>query len=106
MTLSYLPHSHRTYTYKIINDTCAVSEKFNTFFSTVADKIGEDTVYDPTTHPSILEIKNHVDVEKNFEFFKYLFKNKKKKQEGHSQVYNLFYLMGHFSCVMVLPELF
>jgi hypothetical protein len=29
-----------------------------------------------------------------------------KKQEGHSQVYNLFYLMGHFSCVMVLPELF
>ena len=30
--------------------------------------IGEDTVYDPTTHPSILEIKNHVDVEKNFEF--------------------------------------
>jgi hypothetical protein len=35
---------------------------------TVADKIGEDIVYDPTTHPSILEIKNHVDVEKNFEF--------------------------------------
>ena len=29
-----------------------------------------------------------------------------KKKEGHSQVYNLFYLMGHFSCVMVLPELF
>ena len=53
---------------KIINDTCEVSEKFNTFFSTVADKIGEDTVYDPTTHPSILEIKNHVDVENNFEF--------------------------------------
>jgi hypothetical protein len=23
---------------KIINDTCEVSEKFNTFFSTVADK--------------------------------------------------------------------
>ena len=31
-------------------------------------KIGEDIVYDPATHPSILEIKNHVDVEKNFEF--------------------------------------
>jgi hypothetical protein len=28
----------------------------------------QDTVYDPTTHPSILEIKNHVDVEKKFEF--------------------------------------
>jgi hypothetical protein len=27
---------------KIINDTCEVSEKFNTFFSTVADKIGEN----------------------------------------------------------------
>jgi hypothetical protein len=52
---------------KIINDTCEVSEKFNTFFSTVADKIGEDIVYDPTTHSSILEIKNHVDVENNFE---------------------------------------
>jgi Pyruvate/2-oxoacid:ferredoxin oxidoreductase delta subunit len=52
----------------IINDKCEVSEKFNTFFSTVADKIGEDIVYDPATHPSIVEIKNHVDVEKNFEF--------------------------------------
>jgi 3-dehydroquinate dehydratase len=31
-------------------------------------KIGEDTIYDSTTHPSILEIKNHVAVEKNFEF--------------------------------------
>ena len=29
---------------KIINDTCEVSEKFNTFFSTVADEIGEDIV--------------------------------------------------------------
>jgi hypothetical protein len=45
-----------------------VSEKFNTYFSTVADKIGEDIVYDPATHPSILEIKYQVDVEKNFEF--------------------------------------
>jgi 3-dehydroquinate dehydratase len=32
------------------------------------DKIGEDIVYDPATHPSIVEIKNHVDVEKNVEF--------------------------------------
>jgi hypothetical protein len=53
---------------KIINDTCEVSEKFNTFFSTVADKIGENIVYDPATHSSIVEIKNHVDVENNFEF--------------------------------------
>jgi hypothetical protein len=29
---------------KIINDTCEVSEKFNTFFSTVADEIGK-TLY-------------------------------------------------------------
>jgi hypothetical protein len=42
---------------KIINDTCEVSEKFNTFFSTVADKIGEDIVYDHATHPSILGIQ-------------------------------------------------
>jgi hypothetical protein len=53
---------------KIVNDTCEVSEKFKTFFSTVTDKIGEDIVYDPATHPSIVEIKNHVDVEKNVEF--------------------------------------
>jgi Holliday junction resolvase-like predicted endonuclease len=38
------------------------------FFSTITDKIGEDIVYDPTTHLSIVEIKNHVDVEKNVEF--------------------------------------
>jgi hypothetical protein len=53
---------------KIVNDTCEVSEKFKTFFSTVTDKIGEDIVYDPATHPTIVEIKNHVDVEKNVEF--------------------------------------
>jgi hypothetical protein len=53
---------------KIINDTCEVSEKFKTFSSTVTDKIGEDIAYDPATHPSIVEIKNHVDVEKNVEF--------------------------------------
>jgi hypothetical protein len=41
----------------IINDTCEVSEMFNTFFSTVADKIGKNIVYDPATHPSIVEIK-------------------------------------------------
>ena len=29
---------------KIINDTCEVSEKFNTFFSTVADKM-DKTLY-------------------------------------------------------------
>jgi hypothetical protein len=34
---------------KIINDTCEVSEKFNTFFSTVADKIGEDIVWKYTS---------------------------------------------------------
>jgi hypothetical protein len=53
---------------KIINDSCEVSEKFNTFFSTVADEIGENIVYGPVTHPSIVEIKNHVDVDNNFEF--------------------------------------
>jgi hypothetical protein len=29
---------------KIVNDTCEVSEKFKTFFSTITDKIGEDIV--------------------------------------------------------------
>jgi hypothetical protein len=38
------------------------------FFSTVADKIGQNVVYDPSTHPSIVEIKNHVDIDNNFDF--------------------------------------
>jgi hypothetical protein len=42
---------------KIINDAKEVSENFNSFFSTVADKIGHNVVYDPSTHPSIVEIK-------------------------------------------------
>jgi hypothetical protein len=25
-------------------------------------------VYDPSTHPSIVEIKNHVDIDNNFDF--------------------------------------
>jgi hypothetical protein len=31
---------------KIVNDTCEVSEKFKTFFSTITDKIG-DVVWHP-----------------------------------------------------------
>jgi hypothetical protein len=53
---------------KIINDAKEVSENFNSFFSTVADKIGHNVVYDPSTHPSIVEIKNHVDIDNNFDF--------------------------------------
>ena len=52
----------------IINDAKEVSENFNSFFSTVADKIGQNVVYDPSTHPSIVEIKNHVDIDNNFDF--------------------------------------
>ena len=37
------------------------------FFSTVADKIGQNVVYDPSTHPSIMEIKNHVDIDFDFQ---------------------------------------
>ena len=38
------------------------------FFSTVADKIGQNVIYDPSTHPSIVEIKSHVDIDNNFDF--------------------------------------
>jgi hypothetical protein len=51
-----------------LNDAKEVSENFNSFFSTVADKIGHNVVYDPSTHPSIVEIKNHVDIDNNFGF--------------------------------------
>ena len=53
---------------KIINDEKEVSVNFNSFFSTVADKIGHHVVYDPSTHPSIVEIQNHVDIDNNFDF--------------------------------------
>jgi hypothetical protein len=55
---------------KIINDAKEVSENFNSFFSTVADKIGQNVVYDRSTQPrlSIVEIKNHVDIGNNFDF--------------------------------------
>ena len=51
-----------------LNDAKEVSENFNSFFSTVADKIGQHVVYDPSTNPSIVEIKNHVDIDNNFDF--------------------------------------
>jgi hypothetical protein len=53
-----------------INDAKEVSENFNSFFSTVADKIGQNVIYDPSTHPSIVEIKNRVDIDNNFDFIK------------------------------------
>jgi hypothetical protein len=44
---------------KIANDTKQVTEHFNTFFSTVAEKIGNGVTYDQSTHSSILEIQKH-----------------------------------------------
>ena len=55
---------------KIVNDTKQVTEHFNTFFSTVAEKIGNGVTYDQSTHPSILEIQNHSNPDNNFEFQK------------------------------------
>ena len=53
----------------IINDAKEVSENFNSFFlSTVSDKIGQNVVYDLSTHPRIVEIKNHVDIDNNLTF--------------------------------------
>ena len=43
-------------------------QKTLTLFSRLADKIGHNVVYDPSTHPSIVEIKNHVDINNNFDF--------------------------------------
>jgi hypothetical protein len=47
-----------------------LQKSWTLFFSTVADKIGHNVVYDPSTHPSIVEIKNHVDIDNNFDFQK------------------------------------
>jgi hypothetical protein len=43
-------------------------QKTYSFFSTVADKIGQNVVVDPSIHPSIVEIKDHVDIDNNFDF--------------------------------------
>ena len=53
----------------IINDTKEVSEHFNNFFATVANKIGNDVIYDPVNHPSILQIKGQ-NFDKSFDFQK------------------------------------
>ena len=53
---------------KIINDSKEVSEHFNNFFSTVAENIGKEIDYDPSRHPSILEIKKNRVPDVNFEF--------------------------------------
>jgi hypothetical protein len=42
---------------KIVNDQKEVANHFNNFFSTVAENIGKDTVYDHSNHPSLIEIK-------------------------------------------------
>ena len=42
---------------KIVNDQKEVANHLNNFFSTVAESIGKDTVYDPSDHPSLIEIK-------------------------------------------------
>ena len=55
---------------KIVNDTKQSTEHFNTFFSTVAEKIGNGVTYDQSTHPSILEIQKHSNPDINFEFQK------------------------------------
>ena len=47
---------------KIVSDEPEVSEIFNNFFSTVADSIGKDYIFDSNNHPSLDKIK-----ERNFE---------------------------------------
>ena len=55
---------------KIVNDQKEVVNHFNNFFSTVAENIGKDTVYDPSDHPSLIEIKKQNDCTNRFVFEK------------------------------------
>ena len=55
---------------KIVNDQKEVANHFNNFFSTVAENIGKDTVYDPSDHPSLIEIKKQNDCTNKFDFEK------------------------------------
>jgi hypothetical protein len=55
---------------KIVNDQKEVANHFNNFFSTVAENIGKYTVYDPSDHPSLIEIKKENDYTNKFVFEK------------------------------------
>ena len=51
-------------------DQKEVANHFNKFVSTVAENIGKDTVYDPSDHPSLIEIKKQNDCTNKFVFEK------------------------------------
>jgi hypothetical protein len=53
---------------KIINNSNEVSNFFNNLFATVAEKIGENVVYDPSNHPSITAMHENNSIELN-EFY-------------------------------------
>ena len=55
---------------KIVNDQKEVANHFNNFFSTVAENIGKDTVYEPSDHPSLIEIRKQNDCTNKFVFEK------------------------------------
>jgi hypothetical protein len=46
---------------KIVNDQKEVANHLNNFFSTVDENIGKYTAYDPSVHPSLIEIKKQND---------------------------------------------
>ena len=55
---------------KIVNNPNEVSNHFNILFSTIADTIGIDAVYNSSNHPSIKEILNNREQVPDFEFNK------------------------------------
>ena len=65
-----LPFFLFRFTDKIVNDQKEVANHFNHFFSTVAENIRKDTVYDPSDHPSLIEIKKQNDCTNKFVFEK------------------------------------
>jgi hypothetical protein len=55
---------------KIVNDQKEVANHLNNFFSTVDENIGKYTAYDPSVHPSLIEIKKQNDCTNTFVFEK------------------------------------
>ena len=88
---------------KIINDAKEASENFNSFFSTVADKIRHNVVYDPSTHPSIVEINNHVDIDNNFDYLSVLCLKVTIYQFCRKQLRKLANLLMHSQCAPSEP---
>jgi hypothetical protein len=86
---------------KIVNDQKEPANHLNNFFSTVDENIRKDTVYDPSVHPNLIEIKKQNDCTNKFVFEK-VTTDKVKKYIVHLRVCSLSSKVDHLFHIKVL----